>query len=142
MKAFKKFLFLLILLIVSCAYSLSIPENVVNEFLKKEFPKREKIMLSDVTIKHPVLKLLGNNKGEFLFDLNVNPPIGAQVKAKIDAIGTFLFENSNKTLYLINLKVKKIAVNGKEYKGFLLNKIVNTLITGSLRKVNLDSLTK
>ena len=130
-----------VILTVSCAYNLSIPESIVNEFLKKEFPKKEKVLLSEITLKNPVLKLLGNNEGELILNVDVKPPIGGQIKAKVDAIGKFTFERENKTLYLVGLEPKSISVNGKEYRNSLLNKIVNALISGTLNKIPVYKLT-
>jgi hypothetical protein len=105
----KRFLKLLIPLVFlfSCTYELSIPESTLESYISKEFPKEKEVFLSKVIVKNPDLKLLGNNKGELSFDLEIVPPLGKKLDVKVNTVGRFQFNPKTKTLYLINLQPKK-----------------------------------
>ena len=133
----KKLLKLLLplVLVVSCTYELSIPESKLESYVCKEFPMKSEIFLSKVIVKNPDLKLLGNNKGEFSFDLEVVPPLGKEIDAKVDAIGAFQFDSKTKTLYLVDLKPKEVVLNGKKFESDLVNKTVNVIIRDVLKGI-------
>jgi len=126
---------LLLTLIVACSYNLSIPESTLNAYIKKEFPKSEEILLTKVVLKNPELKLIGDNRGELIFDLDINPPIGKEIHLKVDAVGDFLYKEKERTIYLVNLQPKEIRLNGRKFEGGLATKIVNVVVKDVLRGI-------
>ena len=104
-----------VIFLFSCAYTLTIPESELNKRLQENFPVKKEIYLSRVILDNPKLKLLGKNEGEVIFDLDVIPPIGKEIKGKIDAVGSFKFDPKTKTLYLVDLETKRVILNGKTF---------------------------
>lgn len=113
--ALRNLIFLMLLFFFSCAYTLTIPESELNKRLQEGFPVKKEIYLSKVVLDNPRLKLIGKNEGEIIFDLDVIPPIGREIKGKVDAVGTFKFDPKTRTLYLVDLETKRITLNGKTF---------------------------
>ena len=113
--ALRNLIFLVVLFFFSCAYTLTIPESELNKRLQESFPVKKEIYFSKVVLDNPKLKLIGRNEGEVVFDLDIVPPIGREIKGKVDAVGSFKFDPKTKTLYLVDLETKRIILNGKTF---------------------------
>lgn len=127
----RKFILTLMLFLFSCAYTLTVPESELNKRLQEAFPIKKEVYLSRVILDNPKLRLIGKNEGEIVFDLDVIPPIGKEIKGKVDAVGSFTFDRKTKTLYLVNLETKSVTVNGKP----LLTKDTGELLSLIFRSV-------
>ena len=130
--ALRKFILPLILFLFSCAYTLTVPESELNKRLQETFPIEKEMYLSRVILDNPKLKLIGKNEGEIIFDLDIIPPIGKEIRGKVDAVGSFTFDRKTKTLYLVNLETKSVTINGKTFltkdTGELLSLIFKTVL--------------
>ncbi len=113
--ALRNLIFLVVLFFFSCAYTLTIPESELNKRLQESFPVKKEIYFSKIVLDNPKLKLIGRNEGEVVFDLDIVPPIGREIKGKVDAVGSFKFDPKTKTLYLVDLETKRIILNGKTF---------------------------
>ena len=124
-----------VIFLFSCAYTLTIPESELNKRLQENFPVKKEIYLSRVILDNPKLKLLGKNDGEVIFDLDVIPPIGKEIKGKVDAVGSFKFDPKTKTLYLVDLETKRVILNGKTFLTKDTGELLSLIFKGILNQI-------
>ncbi len=129
------FSILLLLFFVSCAYNLTLSETDLNKRLRQVFPVEKEVYFTRVKLDNPSLKLLEGNRGEILFDLAVKPPIGKELKGKVDAVGKFQFDPETKTIYLVDLETKEVSINGKRFLSNKTRELLSTLFKGVLKRI-------
>ncbi len=133
--ALRNLVFLVVLFFFSCAYTLTIPESELNKRIQESFPVKKEIYLSKVVLDNPKLKLIGKNEGEVIFDLDVIPPIGKEIKGKVDAVGSFKFDPKTKTLYLVDLETKRVTLNGKTFLTKDTGELLSLIFKGILNQI-------
>ena len=124
-------LLLFAVFLFSCAYTLTLSESDINKRLQEGFPVEREVYLSRLVLDNPKLRLLGKNRGEVVFDLDIIPPIGREIKGKVDAVGSFRFDPKTKTLYLVDLNTRSVTLNGRR----LLTKDTGELLSFFFRNV-------
>ena len=131
----KFILFPFLLFTFACAYNLTIPESELNARLQKVFPVEREVYLSKVKLEDPKLKLLGNNRGEVILDFSVEPPIGPEIKGKVDAVGKFQYDPKSRTIYLTDLETKELDVNGRKFLSEKTGRIISSLFRTVLKRI-------